>query len=149
MGPARPQSTQRRHRGGAPASRRRTQVLAAAAAVVAVAASALWHEWHEQSPPPPELLGRWATDEPGYEGRYFEIDPSQLVIETGVLGKHVHPILDVDERRRGNLPLYVIHFLDYDGTDSSFRLIARQPDLSEVQFEDRRGTWRRVAGPGR
>lgn len=140
---------ERPRQGDAHPSRRRTELLAATALVVATAAGALWHEWHEQSPPPPELLGRWITDEPGYEGRYFEIDTRQLVIETGVLGRHVHPILDVDERRRGNLPLYVVHFLDYDGSDSTFRLIARQPDLSEVQFEDRRGTWRRAAGGGR
>jgi hypothetical protein len=123
--------------------RRRLRFLAAALAIAA-AWGVLWMGTHPGRSVPPLLEGRWVTDTPGYEGRWFEIDRASLTIETAVSGRFVHPVLGVERRRLGDRPVYELHFRDVDGRVSTFRVVGQRDDLSLVQIEHRAEIWRRV-----
>lgn len=123
--------------------RRRLRFLGAGLAIGA-AWGVLWLGMHPGRSVPPVLEGRWVTDTPGYEGRWFQIDRGSLTLETGEAGRFVHPVLGVEERRVAGLPVYEVHFRDLDGRISTFRVLGQRDDLSLVKVEHRDEVWRRV-----
>lgn len=117
--------------------------------VLAALSLALWMIGcaDEPEPWPKQLTGRWVTEAPGYEGRYFELGPTMLTIETKVGLTLVQNVdrLEMEESPRGE-PVYVVHYFDREGAPLRFQLLKRADDFSRVQLLNRSQVWERVPG---
>lgn len=60
--------------------------------------------------PPIDLLGRWTTDAPRHAGRYFELHPKTLTIETGAGPTLVYSVDRFEVDRDGGTPIYLVYY---------------------------------------
>lgn len=68
---------------------------------------------------PAEVLGRWATTEPRYADRFFELQPEILRFGTGGNGSEVYSIRRVDAEPHPRGRLFRVTYL-VDGEDMQF-----------------------------
>lgn len=100
--------------------------------------------------PPSHLLGRWVTTAPAYEGRYFEIRPKTLTIETKTGPTFVYPVMGFEtERGKGAARTYSVHYLDRDPerTPMTLRLVS-EDGVDGLKIANHGELWTRVANSG-
>jgi len=101
----------------------------------------------ETEVPPSQLFGRWVTTAPAYQGRYFEIRPMTLTIETKTGPTFVYAVQRFSVERGDDDSLkYIVHYsgLAPDYTPQALRLVSDgHPD--RLKIENRQEVWTRVA----
>jgi hypothetical protein len=97
--------------------------------------------------PPPHLLGRWVTTAPAYQGRYFEVRPQTLTIETKTGPTFVYSVLRFEIDRSAGRLADVVHYRDRDPESEplELRLVrAATGDDSRLRIEHHPEVWTRV-----
>lgn len=72
---------------------------------------------------PPSVLGVWRTSHPRYEGRYFEIRTTALVIGTGAGEAEEHALRGVACDATGDGLHCTLYYDDTDGAESALAFV--------------------------
>jgi len=122
----------------------RNRVTLAALAGIAIVGLAFWLLGRSEPEFPGGLQGRWTSDTPGYEGRFFEVTPDLLTFETKVGATLVYSIVEVETRSvRSRVSEVLIHYSETDGDTSTFRVVPRTPDFNRVTVDHGTAVWTR------
>ena len=98
--------------------------------------------------PPEAILGQWVTSAPAYKGKYFEVRPDTLTIETGSFeGLSVYSITRFVTEEGAGGPSYTIEYIDEYGETGSMRLSEERPGLLQVGEGTERWTRKPGASP--
>ena len=101
------------------------------------------------SPPDTELLGRWETDTPAYQGRLLEIREQWIIFWTSPYSSTSHPLERVErfEGQRGQR-VYRLEYRERDGALIRLDLIYRPGARPELRFPHRSEVWTRAGAKG-
>lgn len=122
----------------------RTARLGAAALLVAVGVAALACS---EKAVPEALLGRWASDDPRYQGRSLVVLPNTLEIGQGE-GRSEIVAIDSIESEVGieGGTLYVIRYRSPYGDEQSLRLVVLPGSPASLRIENHSELWTRRDG---
>jgi len=97
---------------------------------------------------PQELLDKWQTDAPGYDGRSFEIRFDALIWKLGWIELDHHAIekIEVVSQGSGSTPAYRFHYTETEGYPSSVvvHLVSLNP--RRIRLDSRKEEWTPVDG---
>jgi hypothetical protein len=100
---------------------------------------------------PDALLGRWETEAPAYRDRALELRPDRVIFHTSDHSVAVHFVVGVSvDDRSGGGRLYTIAYEDDTGDEQpwTLRILASGDPPRQLQIENRKEVWKRVAASG-
>lgn len=101
------------------------------------------------SPPDTELLGKWTTAAPAYQGRLLEVREQWIVFWTSAYSSTSHPLERVERSEdEDGQRLYRLEYRESDGALASLELIYRPGARPELRFAHRSEVWTRVGTKG-
>lgn len=94
---------------------------------------------------PHDVEGTWATDDPRYRDRFFELSPTFLIIVAGPdTPANVRWIDKVKIQATGSETSYVVYSTDCsDDTQNQMALIFNPANGGEIRFRNQSEVWRR------
>jgi hypothetical protein len=101
------------------------------------------------SPPDTDLLGRWATDAPAYQGRLLEVQEQRILFWTSPYASTSHPLERVERSPdQDGERVYRLEYREHDGALASLEIIYRPGAHPELRFAHRSEVWTRARPQG-
>lgn len=93
---------------------------------------------------PPELLGVWRTDAPGYQDRFMEIRPREIIFGTGPGSADIHTINGLRRRAAPGHIDFTIFYDNVEGQEYEFSIIFEYSEGGQITLTNQRNmVWRR------
>ena len=115
----------------------------------ALALACLLGACQPQSPTlPTAAFGRWTTDAPRYQDRFFELDAHHLTFGTGEGKSRRDPILQIEVSQEDGRPLYRVEHLGDQGQSYVFSFYYAPTDGGVITLKNQAEIhWKKERGP--
>lgn len=93
---------------------------------------------------PPELIGVWYTDAPGYQDRWMELRPREIVFATGPNSSTTHPVNGLRWKEGDGDVELTVYYDNEEGQEYGLDMVYEYEEGGRIIFPNqRRMVWRR------